>query len=106
MINLKNAASIYLLKIIQKQNLQGIYLIVEIALKIFLIIQVLNASCERSFNNHKLIKNYLRSKLGQERLTSIAILSIEQGFSGVFKGGDEGNHPSPRIFRPKQFLCK
>ena len=33
---------------------------------------------EQSFSNLKLIKTYLRSTMNQERLTNLAILSIEQ----------------------------
>ncbi|KAF7642593.1 hypothetical protein LDENG_00255250 [Lucifuga dentata] len=35
------------------------------------------ASCERSFSKLKLIKNYLLSTMGQSRLSSLVILSIE-----------------------------
>jgi hypothetical protein len=35
------------------------------------------ASCERSFSILKLIKNYLRSTMGQSRLSGLALLSIE-----------------------------
>jgi hypothetical protein len=35
------------------------------------------ASNERSFSKLKLIKTYLRSSMGQERLSDLAILSIE-----------------------------
>ena len=35
------------------------------------------ASCERSFSKLKLILNYLRSSMSQERLTALAQLSIE-----------------------------
>ena len=35
------------------------------------------ASAERSFSKLKLIKNYLRSNMGQERLVDLAILGIE-----------------------------
>nr|CAH7712965.1 unnamed protein product [Callosobruchus chinensis] len=35
------------------------------------------ASCERSFSKLKLIKTYLRSTMGQERLSGLAILSVE-----------------------------
>ena len=35
------------------------------------------ASCERSFSKLKLIKNYLRSTMMQERLSSMALMSVE-----------------------------
>lgn len=35
------------------------------------------ASRERSFSELKIIKNYSRSKSGQERLTNLGIVSIE-----------------------------
>lgn len=47
------------------------------ALKLFLTICVSVASCERSFSKLKLIKTYLRSTMSQSRLTSLALLSIE-----------------------------
>ena len=49
-----------------------------IAIRIFLILSISVASCERSFSKLKLIMNYLRSTMSQIRLTSIAILSIER----------------------------
>nr|CAH7732796.1 unnamed protein product [Callosobruchus chinensis]CAH7756155.1 unnamed protein product [Callosobruchus chinensis] len=50
---------------------------VVVAIKIFLTMPVTVASCERSFSKLKLIKTYLRSTMGQERLSGLAILSIE-----------------------------
>ncbi|EZA54577.1 Zinc finger MYM-type protein, partial [Ooceraea biroi] len=50
---------------------------INVALRIFLTLPVSIASCERSFSKLKLIKNYLRSTMGQERLSSLSILSIE-----------------------------
>ena len=50
---------------------------VEIILRIFLTLPVTSASCERAFSKMKIIKNYLRSAIGQERLTNLSILSIE-----------------------------
>lgn len=45
---------------------------------IFLTIPVTVASAERSFSKLKLIKNYLRNSIGQERLSGISILNIER----------------------------
>ena len=44
---------------------------------IFLTLPVTTAAAERSFSKLKLIKNYLRSQMSQERLDDLAVLSIE-----------------------------
>ncbi|KYN15976.1 hypothetical protein ALC57_11773 [Trachymyrmex cornetzi] len=46
------------------------------------------ASCERSFSKLKLIKTYLRSSMGQNRLTNLGILSIENSISKQLNYGD------------------
>lgn len=47
------------------------------ALLLYLTIPVTVATAERSFSKLKLIKTYLRSSMGQERLSGLATLSIE-----------------------------
>ncbi|XP_014880151.1 zinc finger MYM-type protein 1-like [Poecilia latipinna] len=47
------------------------------ALILFLTLPVSVASSEHSFSKLKTIKNHLRSTMGQERLSGLAILSIE-----------------------------
>ncbi|MBW0529459.1 hypothetical protein O181_069174 [Austropuccinia psidii MF-1] len=74
----KTATSYDFLKCIHQHSLQDVYPNLEVALRIFLTMPVTTASCERSFSKLKLIKNYLRSTMGQERLSNLAILSIEQ----------------------------
>ena len=49
-----------------------------IAYKILLTIHVTVAYAKRSFSKLKLIKSYLRSTMFQERLSELAILSIEK----------------------------
>ena len=48
-----------------------------ISLKLYLTVAVSIASCERSFSKLKLIKPYLRSIIGESRLSALSILSIE-----------------------------
>ena len=52
--------------------------ILAIAIRIYLTMAVSVASRERSFSKLKLTKTYLRSTMGQNRLTNLAILSIER----------------------------
>ncbi|XP_018395118.1 PREDICTED: zinc finger MYM-type protein 1-like [Cyphomyrmex costatus] len=65
------------LNFIRKNNLENTLLNVWIALRILLTIPITVASGERSFSKLKLIKTYLRSFMTQERLNSLALLSIE-----------------------------
>lgn len=53
------------------------YANITTAYRILLTIPVTVASGERSFSKLKLIKNYLRSTMAQDRLNGLAILSIE-----------------------------
>ena len=70
---------------------------VATAFKIFLTLPVTVASAERSFSKLKLIKNYLRSTMSQERLSGLSILSIENerarklNLSGIVKKFAEKN---------------
>jgi len=50
---------------------------VEIALRLYLCMFVTNCTEERSFSKLKLVKSYLRNTMGQDRLSSLALLSIE-----------------------------
>lgn len=59
-------------------TIENIYPNLQTALRIFLSLPVTTATCERSFSKLKLIKSYLRSSLGQERLSNMSILAIEK----------------------------
>ena len=48
--------------------------------KLYLTVAVSIASCERSFSKLKLINCYLRSIMGESRLSALGILSIESDF--------------------------
>jgi hypothetical protein len=77
MENLKSANPLDLLQLIHKYSLKAAYPNIEICLRIFLTLPVTVASCERSFSKLKIIKNYLRSSMGQDRLSNLSIISIE-----------------------------
>ncbi|GBM19383.1 hypothetical protein AVEN_196013-1 [Araneus ventricosus] len=71
-----------------------------LALRFFLTLCVSVASCERSFSKLKLIKNYLRSTMNQARLSSLAILSIE---NSVAEGIDAVSKSSEHKVTKKRF---
>ena len=54
------------------------YLNVSVAYRIILTVPVTVASAERSFSKLKLLKNYLRSTMPQERLNGLAMCTIEK----------------------------
>lgn len=62
--------------LIIKNNYQELYTYVEIALRIFLSCPISNCSAERSFSVLKRVKSYLRSRTTDERLNSLAVLTI------------------------------
>ncbi len=70
-----------------KQCLQYIWSIRDsfpntaIAYRILLTVPVTVASAERSFSKIKLIKNYFRSTMSQDRLCGLSILSLEKGIA-------------------------
>ena len=51
---------------------------ISIAYRILFTVPVTVASAERSFSKLKLLKNYLRSKMSQERLKGLATLCFEK----------------------------
>ena len=75
--DLERAGPLELLNAIQNFGMQPAFVNVCIAIRIFLTLPVTVASAERSFSKLKLVKNYLRSKIKQGRLSGLAIMSIE-----------------------------
>ncbi len=59
------------------------------AVQIALTIAVTSAECERSFSSLKRIKTRLRTTMGEERLSDLAILSIERELASKFFNYDE-----------------
>lgn len=72
-----NLLPLRLLNAIYDLQLHSIFGEICIALRIFCTLPVTVAGGERAFSKMKLIKNYLRSTMSQERLNSLALLSIE-----------------------------
>ncbi|XP_044598426.1 uncharacterized protein LOC123274771, partial [Cotesia glomerata] len=63
--------------VLHLRSLRDVYSNVDIALRIFLSISATNCSGEKSFSTLKRVKTYLRASIGQDRLNSLALLSIE-----------------------------
>ena len=57
------------------------------ALLLFLTLPVTVATAERSFSKLKLIKNYLRNTMGQERLSGLSLLAIEASQAKTMQTG-------------------
>ncbi|KAK6186835.1 hypothetical protein SNE40_006103 [Patella caerulea] len=68
-------ASMY--EMIVDRNISDTFPNVAVLLRIYLSLMVTNCSGERSFSKLKLIKNNLRSVMGQSRLVSLTILATE-----------------------------
>uniref|UniRef100_A0A453AZZ7 HAT C-terminal dimerisation domain-containing protein n=1 Tax=Aegilops tauschii subsp. strangulata TaxID=200361 RepID=A0A453AZZ7_AEGTS len=54
---------------------------ISIAYRILFTVPVTVASAERSFSNLKLLKNYLRSTITQDKLNGLATICIEEKLS-------------------------
>ena len=63
--------------IVQNASLATIYPDVCMAYMMYMTVPVTIARAERSFSKLKLIKNFLQSSMSQERLSGLALLSIE-----------------------------
>uniref|UniRef100_A0A8C6WW11 TTF-type domain-containing protein n=1 Tax=Neogobius melanostomus TaxID=47308 RepID=A0A8C6WW11_9GOBI len=77
-LHLIDTALVTMLNHIYKENVLDVYPNLSIALRLLLTLPVTVASGERSFSALKLIKTYLRTTMSQERLSALALLSIEQ----------------------------
>jgi hypothetical protein len=59
------------------KDLKSVFPNIDIMLRIYLCMMVSNCSGERSFSKLKIIKNRLRTTLGQEKLNWLSLMSIE-----------------------------
>ena len=60
-----------------QENLDLVFPNLTVALRVFLTMPQTVASAERSSSKLKLIKTYLRSSMSNDRLTQLAVISIE-----------------------------
>jgi len=58
------------------------------ALLLFITLSVTVASAERSFSKLKIIKNYLRNSMGQDRLCGLSLLAIEAARANIMDTDD------------------
>ena len=77
----KELPPLHLLNEIYNKKLQLVFGEVCVALRIFCTLPVTVAEAERSFSKLSLIKNYKRSTMGQERLSHLSLLSIENSLA-------------------------
>ena len=77
--NIHNISDVFLALIPLKDAFPELFRLIRISMTI----AVNTAHCERSFSALKWIKTYLRSTMGEQRLTDLAILSIERELSSM-----------------------
>ena len=73
----KQLGALELLNALAECRLESIFPNLSVSLRMFLTAPATVASAERSFSKLKLIKNYLRSTMSQDRLNNLSRLSIE-----------------------------
>jgi hypothetical protein len=76
---------------------------ISIAYRILFTVPVTVASAERSFSKLKLLKNYLRSAMSQERLNGLATICIEKGLLDQINIDNIINEFASTNFRRKRF---
>jgi hAT family C-terminal dimerisation region len=76
-VTVNKSAELTMYKLLSSLNLSQTFPNVEIGLRIYLCMMVSNASSERSFSKLGIVKGELRSSMGQERLSMLALMSIE-----------------------------
>ncbi|XP_043483555.1 uncharacterized protein LOC122512016 [Leptopilina heterotoma] len=71
------STEVFLYRLILENTFKSSFCNAEIALRIYLTLMVNNCSGERSFSKMKIIKNRLRTSMGQNRLENLTLLSLE-----------------------------
>ena len=75
------SVSLELLNALAEHRLESIFPQLCVSLRMFLTELTTVASAARNFSKLKLITNYLRSNMKQDRLNNLARLSIESGIA-------------------------
>ena len=70
----------FMYKLIIDKQLKASFPNVEVALRMYLVLMVTHCSAERSFSKLKIIKNRLRTTMGNERLSHLALMSLSMTF--------------------------
>lgn len=95
--------AIDILNAIQMQNMENLVPNAVIAFRILLTLPVSVASGERSFSKLKLIKTYLRNAMSQDRLSQLAIISIEKEIANSIDYDDVIEDFASKKARMKKF---
>ena len=74
---IKQLGALEQLNALAEYRLESIFPNLTVSLRMFLMVPATISSAERSFSKLKLIKNYLSSSMGQDRLINLGRLSIE-----------------------------
>lgn len=97
----ENQTPLEVLSIVKNSN--GSFPNINVALRILLTIPVTSASAERSFSKLKIIKNYLRNRISQEKLSGLSMISIEKSISDTINYDDIINDFSAAKSRKRSF---
>ena len=98
LMNVSKSFEIDMFQQIEDNDLIEAFPNVNIMFKMYLCMFVSNCTGERSFSKLKLILNYLRNTMGQERLSSLALLAIE---NELLKGIDFNSSIIDRFAKEK-----
>ncbi|KAK4300341.1 hypothetical protein Pmani_027458 [Petrolisthes manimaculis] len=91
-------------KIIHRHDMVETFANVEIVLRLCMFVR--NCTGERSFSKLKLLKNYLRNTMGQDRLSSLTLLSIGYEKLRVLDFTDVIKQFAMKKARKKSFLTE
>jgi hypothetical protein len=88
---------------IVQRKLSEVYANVFVLLRTVITVPIATASAERSFWRLKLIKTYLRTTMAQERLTRLAILSVQNDVVSALDYSEILGSLSSRRSRERKF---